>query len=122
LSKDWFTGKILGNYPLNEINDHHIFPTKSRLNVDPELVDSILNRAILHETTNKEIQNRSPKDYYQEIIKKIGDETKVEEIMEGHLISPQAIKFMQENEFEHFITERKKTIICELKRIIGLSD
>jgi hypothetical protein len=121
LSKDWFTGKILGNYPLNEINDHHIFPTKSGLNIDTELVDSILNRAILHEKTNKEIQNKSPKDYYPEIIKKIGDETKVEEIMETHLISPQAIKFMQENDFENFIKERKKTVISELKRIIGLS-
>jgi predicted HTH transcriptional regulator len=122
LSKDWFSGNILGNYSLDKINDHHIFPVKSEImqKLDSEFVNSILNKTLLSEETNKKIKNRNPKDYYQDILKIIGNEKKVEEIMATHLISPLAIKCMQENDFDGFIKERERTIIDELKKVTGL--
>jgi len=42
--------------------------------------------------------------------------------METHLISPAAFKCMQENDFEGFIRERKRTIISELKKMSGLTN
>ena len=121
-SRDWFTHRILGNYSLEKINDHHIFPTGCKIEKDPDLANSILNRTLLHEKTNQRIKNSSPKEYCKEIKKEIGDDKKIEEIMETHLISPAAFKCMQENDFKGFIRERKKTIISELKKVIGLTN
>lgn len=105
-SRDWFTDRILGNYPLDKINDHHIFPIKCKVNVDPELVNSILNRTLLYDETNQKIKSSCPKEYYKKIKEKVGDDKKIEEIMESHLISPAALKYMKENDFDNFIKER----------------
>jgi hypothetical protein len=66
-SLDWFTCRILGNYPLDEINDHHIFPTKCKLEKDPDIANSILNRTLLHEKTNQKIKDKCPGEYCKEI-------------------------------------------------------
>lgn len=121
-SRDWFTDRILGNYPLDKINDHHIFPIKCKVNVDPELVNSILNRTLLYDETNQKIKSSCPKEYYKKIKEKVGDDKKIEEIMESHLISPAALKYMKENDFDNFIKERKNTIITELKKVLGLTN
>lgn len=42
--------------------------------------------------------------------------------METHLISPAAFRCMEENDFNGFIRERKKTIISELKKVLGLTN
>ncbi|KUK43727.1 MAG: Uncharacterized protein XD72_1891 [Methanothrix harundinacea] len=120
-SRDWFTDRILGNYPLEKINDHHIFPTKCNIELDSELANSILNRTLLYEETNLRIKNNCPKEYYKKIEDKIKDDKKIQEIMDSHLISPAAFKCMQENDFEGFIRERKRTVGEELKKVLGLS-
>ena len=119
-AKDFFTGRILGNYPIEEINDHHIFPIKSGLKLSESKIDSILNRTLLLQETNIKIKNKKPSQYYKEILEKIKDEKQVEKIMETHFISPKALKYLKEDNFDDFLKERNKTIKEEIKKTIGI--
>lgn len=121
-AQDFFTGRLLGNYKLDEIDDHHIFPVKSGLKMPEEKVDCILNRTLLCTETNKKIQNQTPKEYYADIVEKIGDESKVKGIMQSHFISEVAITRLKENDFEGFIAEREMTIKKEIKNLIGIKE
>ena len=119
-AKDFYTGRILGNYPIEEIHDHHIFSLKAGLKISDDKLDSILNRTLIVNETNNKIKNKTPKNYYGEILQKFNTEKEVEELMESHLISTKALKFFKENNFEEFIKERNSTIKEQIKRIIGI--
>jgi len=120
-AKDFYNGRQLGTYPSKEINDHHIFPKKSKIKISSEKMDCILNRTLIFDETNNKIKNKTPKDYYEEIIEKIGGEKKAEEMMSTHFINSKSIKFLKENDFNGFIKEREKTIKNEIKKILGIT-
>jgi len=99
-----------------KINDHHIFPTNVKgLNPDKstefeECRDSILNRTLLFDETNKKIGNRKPSEYLKDLMEKgwVADRHKLELLMEAHLVSPQALDYLFANDFDAFIAEREK--------------
>jgi hypothetical protein len=129
-AEDFFKGRTLdtGDYVEDKINDHHIFPSNVD-GLDPEksqtfseLSDSILNRTLLLDETNKHgISNKKPSKYLLEMIEReiVEDESELQELMANHFISPAAIERMLEDDFDGFIEEREKTIT---KHIASLLD
>ena len=123
LAKDFFTGRPLGNFPVDEIHDHHIFPKKCGLQISPDKIDSILNRTLIYDETNRrDISNLKPSEYYKNMLKKLGSTKKVQEVMQSHLISHKALEHLKNDNFEDFIKEREKTFKLELKKIIGVEE
>lgn len=64
------------------------------------------------------ILNKKPSIYIAELINKLGDEKKVNEIMESHLISAQACECMKSDDFDNFIKEREKSITNYINSIL----
>jgi len=124
LAKDFYTGRPVnsGDFSLDKIHDHHIFPKKCKLQINSDKVDSILNRTLLYDETNEDISNKKPSEYYEIMLKKLGSVEKVKEVMESHLIFPKALEFFKNDDFQNFIREREKTFKLELKKIIGVNE
>jgi hypothetical protein len=122
-AKDWNTFE-LPEY--SKLEDHHIVPRswgkKNGLN---NKIDTILNRVLISEKTNRIIiSDKLPNIYLKEMLKKSGEE-KFCELLESHLISRKAADILMRDNFskkdyEEFIEERKKTIIEEIKKMLGL--
>lgn len=117
-AKDFSTHRVLGtgDFSAENINDHHIFPSKVRgLNPEKsknfeELKDTILNRTLLLDETNKHrISNKKPSQYLEEMAKESSAD-EIKGIMSGHFISEEALKCLQDDDFDSFIEEREREI------------
>ncbi|KXB00219.1 hypothetical protein AKJ41_04255, partial [candidate division MSBL1 archaeon SCGC-AAA259O05] len=127
-AEDFFKGRIIGigDYSKEKINDHHIFPKKIK-DLDPEKSikfqdhkESILNRTLLLDETNKKIRNDKPSEYLEDILKKINDDKdRLVERMKTHFISPKALEYLRENNFDKFVKEREKTVKKEIRNFLG---
>jgi hypothetical protein len=129
-AEDFFKRRVLdtGDYVESRINDHHIFPTNVE-ELDPEnskffaeLNDSILNRTLLLDETNKhKISNKRPSTYLYELVDEgvVDDEPELKEIMSDHFISPAALECMLEDDFDGFIREREKTLTEHIATLVG---
>jgi hypothetical protein len=127
-AKDFYKGQIVGtaDYSQENINDHHIFPSGVE-GLDPfnsstfsSYKDSIANRTLLLDNTNRKISNLKPSEYIEDMLKKHKDEIIVKKIMRGHLISSTAYNFMKRDNFDKFVEEREKAIKEHLKERLGL--
>jgi len=129
-AKDFFTGYLLGIGDFNEerINDHHIFPVKVQ-GLDPAKSstfgacrDSILNRTLLLDETNKhKIKNNKPSQYLREMMKQgvVKDRAELECLMQPHFISSTALDCLFNDDFDGFIRERKKTIKAHILGLVS---
>jgi hypothetical protein len=119
-AKDFFTG----NAPvLNELNDHHIIPYSrwKELGVPQHEINTIFNRTLISDKTNKSIGNDYPVDYLKRVRAACGEEYNA--VMESHFISNDALAIIDKpnltkDDFYAFINERRKTIIDYLKNNI----
>lgn len=107
------------------LNDHHIVPNSwGKKNKLEKEINTILNRTPLSEKTNKEIIHDSLPNVY---LKKIMSESSPDEfngLMKSHLISNQAVQILLREDFSRtdfleFIEERKRSIITEIKKLVG---
>ena len=106
----------------SKLEDHHIFPkSKSKKFNTGDLTDSILNRTLIFEKTNRGISNKDPSAYITEIMndQKITKE-KMKERLATHLISSEAFECMLNDDFGGFIKAREKTIREKLESILEL--
>ncbi len=106
----------------SKLEDHHIFPkSKSKKFNTGDLTDSILNRTLIFEKTNRGISNKDPSAYITEIMndQKITKE-KMKERLATHLISSEAFECMLNDDFGGFIKAREKTIREKLENILEL--
>jgi hypothetical protein len=108
---------------LSVLDDHHIFPASraEEFHAGSE-IDSILNKTLLHKDTNRDyIRNAKPSEYLSRIVKEqhLPEEEMIKRL-QTHLISPNAYKCMQEDNFPGFIEQRAKTIEAELAILVGL--
>lgn len=109
------------------VNDHHIFPnkikgvSKKKFQKFSQFKDSILNRTLLYDETNQQINAKKPSEYLEEMRNKAGSEDKVKRLLEKHLINENAYEFMKRDNFDKFIEEREKTIKEEIKTIARIS-
>jgi hypothetical protein len=116
-----------GDYVEATVDDHHIFPSKV-VGLDPakcktfaECKDSIVNRTLLLDETNIKIGNRKPSDYLQEVRDKLaGSSNSLEELMESHLISKEALECLWKDDFDGFILCRERTMLEEVRRRLNL--
>lgn len=130
-AEDFFKGRVIGtgDYSKEKINDHHIFPRNTK-GLDPEksekfdsCKDSILNRTLLLNETNKRIKDKKPSEYLKEVLGKVeGDERRLLERMKTHFISERALEYLQEDNFDKFIEEREISIKRYMKEILGLEE
>lgn len=119
-AKDFYTGIPVahGDYSEESIDDHHIFPTKvkglsdSKSTKFEECKDSILNRTLLLDKTDKTISNKKPSVCLNEMMEEgpVNSREELEELMEAHLISSAALDCLFDDDFDSFIVEREKTI------------
>jgi len=95
----------------NKVQVDHIFPKSIYKK------DSITNRTII--TTNQSKSNKKPKEYFSERIDELGKE-RVLEILATHLIPPEALDVLLNNDLDMFMKLRKKAIIEEIRRRISV--
>ncbi len=127
--KDFYKGRIAGtgDYSNEKINDHHIFPKKvkglksKKCKLFSNHKDSILNRTLLLDETNKRIKNKKPSQYIKDMINECGSGNKVKIILEGHFINEKAYKYMKNDNFDDFVIEREKTIKEHIITKLGIS-
>ena len=120
-SKDFYSGRLLGSYDVNKIQDHHIFPVKIKgIKMDKSKIHCILNRTLIIDETNNKIKNKKPSEYLKEVQKKFKSEKKVKEILKTHLISDKAYECMKKNDFGGFLEARKRTLIQKIKEKLGM--
>jgi hypothetical protein len=132
-AKDFFKGRIIdtGDYVDEKINDHHIFPSK----VDgldpatsqhfPKLSDSILNRTLLLDSTNKhKISNKKPSTYLLEMLDEgsVSREAEMQDLLADHLISPAAMECMLNDDFDGFIEARERTLLAHIGDLVGVAE
>jgi hypothetical protein len=118
--KDFHTGRRLGTYNADRIDDHHIFPKNvDGLMLPPERKHSILNRALILDETNREqIQNRKPSDYLQDM--ESADES-IEERLCPHLIPEEGVEALWNDDFEDFIEARERAVLREIKESLSIT-
>ena len=114
-AKDFFTGQSI---ELVKLNDHHVFPKKSGIKLKHE--NSILNRTLIQESTNKTIRKKKPSQYIKEMEEKLGGEDKVIEVLKTHLINEKAFSAMKKDDYQEFLTARREAIIAEMKTRINI--
>ena len=95
-TEDFYTLRVLdtGTYTGESIHDHHIFP-KNTKGYPKDLTkqfqnskDSIINRTLLLDKTNKAICSQKPSQYLQTVTTKLkNDSTQLRNLLDKHFIS-----------------------------------
>lgn len=118
--KDFHTGRRLGTYNTERIDDHHIFPKNvSGMSLPSERKHSILNRAlILDETNRTRIGSKKPSEYLSDI--EIAADESVEERLRPHLIPSEAVDALWNDDFEAFIEAREQAVLAEIKERLSI--
>ncbi len=112
---------IRGDPPqYSELEDHHIFPQANTRKYDAGSdIDSILNRTLIFDKTNRFISNKDPSEYLTEIMKTQNiDRDSLKTRLSTHLISDVAFECLMNDDFTGFIKEREKTISEEFKKLL----
>jgi len=91
----------------NKVQDDHIFPQS----IFRE--NRILNRTLI--STNQSKIDKRPSTYFRERIQELGKE-KVEEILASHLIPPEALNCLLNDNLAEFMELRKEEILKEIKK------
>jgi len=123
-AKDWGTF----NLPeFSNLHDHHIVPKTWIKMKGDKLINNILNRTPLADATNRDmINDEMPNVYLKNILKKAKNQDTVYKMFESHMISRKAVDILMRDDFnkddyEEFISEREKTILVEIKNLLGIS-
>lgn len=122
-ARDFHTGQPLTSDALRDphrrIEDHHIVPLGFLRRSKSPLLDvanSILNRALIDQETNRLIADRAPSEYLRAIEDKLGRES-LSEVLGSHLMPPEAIAALQRDEFEAFIDARADAVMRAISDI-----
>ncbi|MDX5478775.1 MAG: hypothetical protein LPJ98_09990, partial [Cyclobacteriaceae bacterium] len=80
-----------------DLDDHHIFP-KAFLeeNGIKTNVNSVLNRTLIHFSTNRKISKKSPSEYLSVMEEKLGGESKVIDLLKKHFINEEMYSLMKD--------------------------
>lgn len=95
-------------YHENNIDHHHIFPTKSpiQLGLNDKRVDTIVNKTLISARVNRCIKNKNPKEYTKILIKELGTE-KCYETLRSHAINPD---YLSNDQWKEFFIERREKL------------
>jgi len=104
---DFLTGQV-PTFEKEKVQIDHIFP-ESRFNENKVLIKTAIS-------TNQQKIDKKPSEYFKELVEKRGED-KVKEILKTHLIPPEALDDLLNDNLNGFIEKRKQTIIEEIKKI-----
>ena len=111
----------LQTYFDDSIDIHHVFPRSvcNKLNVDPAIYNSIINKTPLSARTNRIIGGNLPSTYLEKLqrICNIG-EARMDEILASHLIDP---ALLRADNFESFYDSRRSKMLELIERATGRS-
>jgi len=111
-AKDFINGQAA---VLAACQDDHIFP-KAKYQHEA-LVNSILNRTLISSTSNQIKSNRHPSEYLPLLLgKHEGNEQRLRSTLNSHLISEEAQRAMEHDDFPAFIEARKLALQKEIAR------
>jgi hypothetical protein len=113
-ARDFFTGQAP---TLAALNDHHIFPVKSGLQLSGE--NAILNRTLISEVTNSRIKNKRPSQYLQLMETELGSADALRSVLESHFIDERALTAMRQDDYGAFLAAREEVIKTEMKRRVA---
>jgi hypothetical protein len=93
-AKDFYADDKI-KFSRHELDDHHIFPRHymEKKGVK-ENQNSILNKTLIHDDTNRSISKKSPATYLKIMLEKLGSEKKVLDVLEKHFIDKEMYKVL----------------------------
>jgi hypothetical protein len=103
---------------LHQCEDDHIFPESVYREKYGNQVDVIFNRTLIWQKTNNRKRKKLPSEFFSDCLSKHGnDEARLLDTLNSHLISKEAYDALKENNFENFISERRKTLNEAIKNL-----
>ena len=131
-ARDW---RAVEQIALQNLEDHHIFPRDylSRHGFDAKkdrnLINSIVNRTLIADSTNRSISAKAPSDYLKD--SNIFHAAPLQ-VLQGHFVALGALNFMQEatdglsddevrSLFRAFCSEREKALIERIRQFCGVN-
>ncbi len=102
----------------HDLDDHHIFPQnflKTKLKLTGGEANTIVNRTLIVDSTNKKISSKSPSNYLEAIIPAKHRKS----ILASHLIGADAVKAMSEEDYDAFRDARERALISEIKELVS---
>ena len=129
-ARDWRRGESI---QLQDLQDHHVFPQaylKRHGITKRARVNTIANRTLISDETNRKISDRAPADYVDDA-NIVPIETR-DELLAPHFISGPILASMQSATetltdadadalYEEFLQAREEAIIDEIRRVCGIS-
>ncbi len=119
---------LTGNPLDGNLEDHHIFPyCLNKSGINKNLLNSIVNRIIVSQETNRKISNINPEKYLGDLVKHYVDEGNVGDLdrrLESCFIphrpsDPDFIKSFSKEYFHNFLNNRADMIIKRIKDVVG---
>lgn len=122
-ARDFHTGNRLTadflNDPQRKIEDHHIFATaylKKKLGRAAE--NSILNRCLIDNVTNKTISDKAPSVYLKEVENHLGSE-RTEDVLLSHLIPTSGSGAPTGDDVDAFLKAREQLLLKAISSVTG---
>lgn len=105
----------------HKLDDHHIFPTAYLRDFHDlkggEKVNTIVNKTLIVDTTNRSISRKSPKDYLESVLP-AGHK---EKILRSHMINAEAQSAMETNNYNDFVEARNKVLVNRVRELVGVA-
>ncbi len=101
-----------------ELEDHHIFPRdflKKSRNIAGDEANTIVNRTLIADSTNKKISNKSPSDYLDKVL----PEGYKDSILASHLVYTDAHAAMEKDDYDAFRDARERALITKIKELVS---
>jgi len=99
----------------NPLDHHHIFPQDwcEKNNIDPFKTHSVVNKAIISASVNREIGGNAPSVYLPKLQK---HNARIDDALVSHLINSTALR---NDDFQTFYSNRKKELITLIAKVTG---
>lgn len=110
----------------NNVEDHHLFPAAihKRNGVPKKLLDSIANRILVSRDTNRNLGDRLPGDYFNELLliaRKQGTPEALKDRLERACIPEWSAGDLDTSNCQAFLYRRAEQILDAVKQLIGAS-
>lgn len=117
-AKDWWTGLALSDKHLGKSHSlqyHHIFP-KSLLkkDFDKKEINEMSNLAFIGGKTNRQITNKEPKLYFEDVIQKRGQDALTSQLI------PMSKEFWETSNYKKFLEFRRIKIAEEIDKFMRM--
>lgn len=103
----------------DSVDIHHIFPKDwcAKQGIEPKRYDSIVNKTPLSAKTNRTVGNKAPSQYLALLQQQAGiSETRMDEILESHVIYPLAVRL---DDFDEFFRMREDVLLRRIESAMG---